>query len=166
MNNPAAITAVIARPRAGSWEGRYVLAYGAPVDLGPLLHRLARDAHAARGTDGITALAAALIDEHVCWEEIAPTHERLGACRCHTPEPVAVTGLDAQMLTPGQPRTARYAYLLTPAGLRVEVRVNGDWLKLGRASYTRETGRIRFDLMAERARELREAHAWDTDPAN
>lgn len=110
--------------------------------------------------------AAALIDEHVCWEEIAPTHERLGACRCHTPEPVAVTGLDAQMLTPGQPRTARYAYLLTPAGLRVEVRVNGDWLKLGRASYTRETGRIRFDLMAERARELREAHAWDTDPAN
>jgi len=166
MSSPAAITAVIARPHARSWQGRYVLGYGAPVDLGPLIHRLARDAHAARGADGVTALAAALIDAHVCWERIDPDGERLGVCRCHAPSPAVVSDLDAQMLLPGRARTARYAYLLTPAGLRVEVRVNGDWLRLGRASYTRETARIRFDLMAERARELREAHGWDTDPAN
>ena len=167
MSNPASITAVIARPHGtDSWQGRYILGYGAPVDLGPVLHRLAARAHADNGADGISALAAALIDEHVCWEQIEPDGERLGACRCHNPEPVAVKVLDSQMLTPGQARTARYAYLLHPKGLRIEVQINGDWLKLGRASYTRDTGGIRFDLMAERARELREAHAWDTDPAN
>jgi hypothetical protein len=166
MSNPAAITAVIARPSGASWQGRYVLGYGAPVDLGPIIHRLAHEANAAHGPDGITALAAALIDQHVCWERIEPEGERLGACRCHNPQPVEVKALDAQMLLPGLARTARYAYLLHPKGLRIEVQVNGDWLKLGRASYTRETSGIRFDLMAERARELREAHAWDTDPAN
>ncbi|WP_034261822.1 hypothetical protein [Actinospica robiniae] len=166
MSTPAATTAVIARPHANSWQGRYVLGYGAPVDLGPTIHRLAHDAYTERGTDGITALASSLIDEHVCWEQIAPAEDRLGACRCHDPESVAVSAIDALMLTPGQCRTARYAYLVTPAGLRVEVRVNGDWRGIGRASYTRETARVRFDLMAERAREMREAHAWDTDPAN
>lgn len=167
MSNPAAITAVIARPHGtDSWQGRYILGYGAPVDLGPTLHRLARDAHAADGPDGITALAAALIDEHVCWEQIEPDDARLGRCRCHNPEPVCVKALDAQMLSPGQCRTARYAYLLYPEALRVEVQVNGDWRGLGRASYTRDSSRIRFDLMAARAREMREAHAWDTDPLN
>lgn len=164
MNNPAAITAVIARPYAQSWQGRYVLGYGAPVDLGPLIHCLAHDAHAAHGADGIAALASRLIDEHVCWDRITPDGQRLGRCRCHAPGPVEVSTLDAQMLTPGQPRTARYAYCLDPKGLRVEVRVNGDWLKLGGASYSRDPAGVRFDLMAARALELREAHAWDTDP--
>lgn len=166
MSNPAAITAVIARPSGASWQGRYVLGYGAPVDLGPVLHRLAHDAHAADGPDGITALASTLIDEHVCWERIEPDGKRLGQCRCHTLGPTEVKALDAQMLTPGQARTARYAYLLHPKGLRIEIRVNGDWYRLGQASYPRETSRVRFDLMAARALELREAHAWDTDPAN
>jgi hypothetical protein len=166
MSNPAAVTAVIARPHASSWQGRYILGYGAPVDTGPILHRLAHDAHAAHGPEGITALASALIDQHVCWERLEPDGEHYGRCRCHDPAPVTVTALDAQMLTPGHCRTARYAYLLTPTGLRVEIRINGDWFKLGRASYPRDPAGVRFDLMAERARELREAHAWDTDPAN
>jgi hypothetical protein len=166
MSTPAAITAVIARPHDASWQGRYILGFGAPVDLGPILHRLAHDAHAASGADGITALASTLIDEHVCWERIEPDGERLGACRCHNPQPVTVSDLDSQMLLPGLCRTARYAYLLHPTGLRVQVRVNGDWRGLGRASYTRDSSRIRFDLIAERAHELRDAHAWDTDPLN
>ena len=167
MSNPAAITAVIARPHgADSWRGRYILGYAAPVDLGPLIHRLAAAAFAERGIDGITALASTLIDEHVCWERIEPVGERLGACRCHRPEPVPVKALDAEVMLPGTCRTARYAYILAPGALRISIRVNGDWHRIGQAAYTRDTLRVRFDLMAERAHTLREAHAWDTDPAN
>lgn len=157
----ASITAVIARPDGASWIGRYVHGYGAPSDLGPILHRLAHDHR-----HDINALTRSLLDEHCGWNRIEPGDHRLGDCRCHDPQPAAPSWPDTAPLTPGQPARARYAYILAPAALHVQVRINGDWRRIGRAAYTRATDHIRFELMAERARALNEAHAWDTDPLN
>jgi hypothetical protein len=168
MSSPMDITAVIARPNGASWTGRYVRSYGAPTDLGPLLHRLSHDAHAASGQHGIDALTSTLIDTHYGWNRIEPEAggEKLGDCRCHEPDVPTPSWPDDAPMLPGLSAKARYAYILTATGLRVEVRINGDWKNLGRAAYTRETERVRFDLMVERARQLNEAHLWDTDPLN
>jgi hypothetical protein len=164
MTTPAAITAVIARPHpTTTWTGRYVYSFGAPTDLGPILHRLAHAAHAA---DGIDALARALLDEHYGWNRLDPVGERLGECRCHDPVPAAPSWPDTAPLSPGQCGRAQYAYLLTPTHLRVDTRVNGAWRHLGQAAYTRPTTAVRFDRMSERAHTLHEAHAFATDPLN
>ena len=166
MNNPAFISAVIARPHGESWTGRYVHAHGAPDDLGPILHRLARNAH-ADGPDGIDALTRLLLDEHCGWDRLDPDAHgtRLGQCRCHDPKRPALKWPDTEVTLPGR-CTADYAYILTPARLEIEVRIGADWEPLDRADYTRETPSIGFAAMVERARELTEAHLWDTDFLN
>lgn len=166
MSTASSIRAVIARPDGRAWKGRFVHQFGAPIDLGPILHRLAHDAHAADGQDGIATLARALIDEHTGWNRIEPGEHGLGDCRCHDPQPAKPSWPDGETMTPGWCVTSRYVYVLAPTGLRVEVRINGDWRRLGQAAYTRQTENVRFDLMLERARALQEAHAWDTDPLN
>ncbi|MBR7830627.1 hypothetical protein KDK95_30275 [Actinospica sp. MGRD01-02] len=166
MSTPVDITAVIARPNGAGWSGRYVRSYGAPTDLGPLLHRLAHDAHVASGQYGIEELTRTLIETHYGWNRIEPDGERLGDCRCHEPEVPTPSWPDDEPMLPGRCATARYAYILTATGLQVLVRINGDWNNLGRAAYTRETARVRFDLMVERARQLNAAHLGDTDSLN
>lgn len=164
MRTSVAVRAVIARPDGASWKGRFVHESGSPTDLGVILHRLAHDAHAAHGADGIDTLTRALIDEHVGWNRIEPGAHGLGSCRCHDPVPAKPSWPDGETLTPGWCVTSRYAYILAPTKLRVQVRINGDWKGLGAVSYSRATDRFRFELMGERARALNEAHAWDTDP--
>jgi hypothetical protein len=161
MSTSACTQAVIARPDGESWHGRYVYSYGAPADLGPILHRLARERRA-----DIDALTHALLDEHYGWNHLDPHGEHLGNCRCHDPEPAAPTWPDTAPLTPGQCARARYAYILTAAALHIEVRVDGDWHALGRADYTREPDADWFDELTTRARDLTEAAAWANDLLN
>lgn len=167
MTTPAAITAVIARPHpTTTWTGRYVYSFGAPADLGPILHRLAHDARTTHGAAGIDALTRALLEEHNGWNQLDPDGESLGNCRCHDPQPAAPSWPDTDPLTPGQSGRAQYLYLLTPTALHVETRVNGDWRHVGQAAYTRPTTAVRFDRISERAHTLHEAHAFATDPLN
>jgi len=161
MSHPASIQAVIARPEGASWRGRFVHQYGAPGDFGPILHQLAHDAR-----NDIDALMRTLIEEHKGWNRLAPAHQSLGDCRCHDPQPAAPSWPDTDPATPGQSAKARYAYILGPEAMEVEVRIGGDWRHLATVRHARTVGQLPFDLMATRAYRLLEAAAWLSDPLN
>jgi hypothetical protein len=161
MSHPASVQAVIARLEGESWRGRFVHQYGAPADLGPILHQLAHD---SRGD--IEALIHTLIEEHHGWNRLAPGDQGLGDCRCHDPQPVAASWPETDPATPGQCAKARYAYILGPDAMEVEVRVGGDWHHLSTIRHARTVGQLPFDLMVTRADRLLEAAAWHSDPLN
>ena len=161
MDHPDFIQAVIARPQGGSWRGRFVHHHGAPGDLGPILHQLAHDTR-----HDIEPLTRALLEEHHGWNHLAPDDQSLGDCRCHDPQPANPTWPDTDPATPGQSASARYAYILSPEAMKVEVRIGSDWRHLATVRHARNVGQLTFDLMTTRAHRLLEAAAWRSDPLN
>lgn len=155
--------AVIARPHGQSWTGCYVRNDGAPTALGLTLHHLARVAYAADRRTGIAALTRKLTDDHSDWWRIDPDGNSLGQCLCHDPQPIGPSWPGGQIMTPGQSNRARFAYILTPTALQIEVRIDGNWRRLGRAAHSLLAAADRFEQMTRQARLLNDARA-SADP--